>query len=374
MSVQGKFSTMSMADVIQWGRTAQRTGLLVARSDTKKEVRVSFRNGQIVFSSTNDPREIYGAFLVHLGLLTESDIDRAMAIQTSTGAMLASILVREKLITESQAISTLTQKMMEDLCDIFLWKDGEFAFQPKPFDSKGFLAIDLDPIRVVAEGVRRVDVWNRINAAVHPQSVFETAGTEIQRHPPLEDEAVARKVLAMVNGAHSVTDLMEFLPFSRYKIYRAIDELLDRKHLMRSELTSVGDREKRLVRKLEEARLSAEGGRWGEAMEILQVLSVANPGRKDLFDELLKVTEGLRRAIYEQNFVLSDVPVVTIGPDALAHLNLDPADGFILSRIDGRISVADILRITPIKELDGLRSFKRLLNSKVIDFPHRKRG
>jgi len=124
------------------GRTAQRTGLLVARSDTKKEVRVTFRNGQIVFSSTNDPREIYGAFLVHLGLLTESDIDQAMAIQKSTGAMLASA----------------------------------------------------------------------------------------------------------------------------------------------------------------------------------------------------------------------------------------PADGFILSRIDGRISVADILRITPVKELDGLHSFKRLLNSKVIDFPHRKRG
>jgi len=114
----------------------------VARSDTKKEVRVTFRNGQIVFSSTNDPREIYGAFLVHLGLLTESDIDQAMAIQKSTGAMLASA----------------------------------------------------------------------------------------------------------------------------------------------------------------------------------------------------------------------------------------PADGFILSRIDGRISVADILRITPVKELDGLHSFKRLLNSKVIDFPHRKRG
>lgn len=365
---------MSMADLIQWGRTAQRTGLLVARSDTKKEVRVTFRNGQIVFSATNDPREIYGAFLVHLGLLSKSDIDRAMAIQTSTGAMLASILVREKMITESQAIATLTQKMIEDLCDIFLWKDGEFAFQPTPFDGRGSLTIDLDPIRVVAEGVRRIDVWNRITAAVHAQSIFEPAGREFRPDPPLEDESVARKVLSLANGSDSVGDLMAALPFSRYKIYRAVDELLERKYLRRSDMTGIGDREKRVARKLEEASLAAAGGRWGEAMEILQGLSAANPGRKDIFDELLKVTEGLRQAIYEQNFVLADVPVVTIGPDALGHLNLEPADGFILSRIDGRISVAEILRITPVKELDGLRSIKRLLNSKVIDFPHRKRG
>jgi len=55
-------------------------------------------------------------------------------------------------------------------------------------------------------------------------------------------------------------------------------------------------------------------------------------------------------------------------------LSLSPADGFVVSRMDGRSSVAEILRISPLAELDALRSIKRLLGAKVIDFPSRLRA
>jgi hypothetical protein len=67
------------------------------------------------------------------------------------------------------------------------------------------------------------------------------------------------------------------------------------------------------------------------------------------------------------------VPLVAIGMDALQRLTLTPADGFVVSRIDGRLSVADVLRISSLSELDALRTFKRLLGAKVIDFPFRRR-
>jgi hypothetical protein len=83
------------------------------------------------------------------------------------------------------------------------------------------------------------------------------------------------------------------------------------------------------------------------------------------------VTDGFRASVYEHNFTLEDVPVVTIGPDALSHMNLAPVDAFLLSRIDGRISVRQIGRISPISEFEVLRTLKRLLAAKVIDFPRR---
>ncbi len=83
------------------------------------------------------------------------------------------------------------------------------------------------------------------------------------------------------------------------------------------------------------------------------------------------MTDGFRAWIYEHNFTLEDIPVVTIGPDALSHMNLAPVDAFLLSRIDGRISVRQIVRISPISEFEVLRTLKRLLSAKVIDFPKR---
>ncbi|MFN2239859.1 MAG: hypothetical protein ABR524_10750, partial [Thermoanaerobaculia bacterium] len=103
----------------------------------------------------------------------------------------------------------------------------------------------------------------------------------------------------------------------------------------------------------------------------LQGLIAAHPGQEDLVERLMRVAESFRESVYRENFSRGDVPVVTVGLEALSHLRLDQTDGFILSRIDGRLAVQEILRIVPVREFEALRSFKRLLDSKVIDFPLR---
>jgi len=371
VSVQGRFSTMSMADVIQWVRTAHRSGVLKLRDDAGKEIRVSFRDGRIVFSATNVKRETFSRYLVFLGLCLQDDVEEAIKVQEATGAMFASVLVRHGKLQESDAIATLTEKTMEDLCDTFLWKDGMFDFQLTSGGPRVSLPLGLDPIQIVAEGVRRVEIWNRITAYVHPKSCYERNEGSFPAGAGGEDERTARIVHSHIDGQKNVEDLLQLLPFSRYKIYRAVSELLERKVIHSGELTSVVDRDRRIRLKIEESRAAVGLGRWTEAMEILQGLTSANPGRSDIVEELLQVTDGFRRSIYEHNFVPSDVPVVTIGPDALSHLSLVPGDAFILSRIDGRLTVQQILRISPIGEFEALRTIKRLLNAKVIDFPRR---
>ena len=360
-----------MADVIQWARTAQRSGVLKLSDGSGKEIRVAFRDGRIVFSSNNARREAISRYLVFLGLCTQADLEEAIRVQEITGAQFVSVLVRSGKMTEQQAIDTLTEKTMEDLCDVFLWRDGSFDFVPTAGGKNASLAIGLDPIRVVSEGVRRVEVWNRINSIVHPRSYFEKTDAPFPEAATWEDERMARTIRSFLDGERSISELVEILPFSRYKIYRAVSELLEKRLIGSGEVTEVLDREQRTRAKLHEAEISVSQGKWTEAIEILHGLSTANPGRQDIMTRLLQVTDGFRRSVYEHNFDVNDIPVVTIGPDALSRLALDPSDGFILSRIDGRMSVQKILRISPQSEFEGLRALKRLLNAKVIDFPSR---
>ena len=361
-----------MADLIQWARTAQRTGILKLSDESKKEVQVTFKDGRIVYSRTNDAREKVGPYLLHRGLCNEADIDEAMAIQRTTGSMLASILVHAGKMTEKQALDVLAEKTVEDLCDIFLWSDGTFLFEPKPPSPSAALRINLDPILVVVEGVRRAEVWNRLTAFIHRNGFYEATDIPIDETLPWEDLAMAKRVHALLDGNIAVGEVIEKLPFSRYKIYRAVSELIEKANVRRSDVTGVVDREQRLRRKIEDSRAAAGSGRFTEAMEMLRGLADTNPGRQDLLDDLVAVTDDFRRAIYEHNFTLDDVPVITISSDAIPSMNLAPADAFVMSRIDGRMSVRSILKISPVPEFDGLRSFKRLLNAKVIDFPHRR--
>lgn len=375
LSLTGLFSTMSMPDLIQWVRTAQRTGVLTLESTSGARLEIAFRGGRVIFTSTNSRRENYSRYLVFRRYCTQEDIDEALDLQKRSGVMMAAILIRKGRLSEGDAIATLTEKTFEDICSVFLWAEGRFVFDPKRKPPASFLPIDVDPIEVVMEGVRRLDMWARMSASLHPRSTFET-----NEHPfpedsgdrEWEDRDLARLIRPMLVGEETIEGLIEQLPFSRFKIYQAVFELLDHRLIRPGDATSAGDREARLRGKVAEAERAAAEGRFTEAMGALQGLVAAHPGREDLVEKLVYVADSFRESVYRENFSRGDVPVVTVGLDALSHLRLEPTDGFILSRIDGRLAVHEILRIVPVREFEALRSFKRLLDSKVIDFPHRK--
>lgn len=120
---------------------------------------------------------------------------------------------------------------------------------------------------------------------------------------------MARNVFARIDANISVAELTERLPFSRFKIYRGISELLSQRLIHPTDITAVVDREKRLARKIDDARAAGAAGRWSEAMEILKGLIGANPGRPNIVQELVEVTRGFERSVYEHNFTKDDVPV-----------------------------------------------------------------
>ncbi|HVT04272.1 MAG TPA: DUF4388 domain-containing protein [Thermoanaerobaculia bacterium] len=372
VTIQGKFSTMSMADLIQWGRTAQRTGLLRVIDEKGKQIEVTFRDGRIIWSSTSELRHSYSSYLLFLGYCTGAEIAEALRASESAGVMLASALVHNRTLTREVAVSTLTEKTVEDLCDVFLWREGSFQFDPVLPNTKDSIVINLDPIRVVSEGVRRADVWSRITAAIHPTSFFEQGEEPFPSEGAWENAKVARHVFDLLDGSSNVHDIVLKLPFSRYQVYRAISEMLQRRVIVPGDVTSTVDRQQRIIRKIDEACRAANEARWTEALEMLQGLASAYPGRQEILHHLLRITDEFRQAIYEHNFILDDVPVVTIGPDAISHVNLDSSDAFVFSRIDGHLTVRRILKISPLTEAEGLRVFKRLLNAKVIDFPNRR--
>lgn len=287
---------------------------------------------------------------------------------------MAANLVRMGRLSEADANATLTEKTFEDICNVFLWPEGRFVFDPKRTPPASFLPIDVDPIEVVMEGVRRLDMWSQMSASLHPRSMFEANDRPFPENSGAtewEDRGLAQLVRPMLDGTETIEGLIGKLPFSRYKIYLAVFELAARGLIQPGDATNAGDREVRVRTKLLEAQNAAREGRFTEAMGVLQGLIAAHPGREDLVERLMRTAESFRESVYRENFSRGDVPVVTVGLEALSHLRLDQTDGFILSRIDGRLAVQEILRIVPVREFEALRSFKRLLDSKVIDFPHR---
>ena len=108
MSFGGDLHTFDVFDLLGWLMGRKRAGILqMTRRSTKK--RLAFRDGQVQWSSSNDPRETIGQALVREGLIQEEPLFRALLKQETAKdkRRLGEILIGDGLLTEPQLMKTL---------------------------------------------------------------------------------------------------------------------------------------------------------------------------------------------------------------------------------------------------------------------------
>src|SRR5512147_1563412 len=101
MGLSGSFKTMGLADLLQWLGHSQKTGTLLI-TGTEVEKSILFREGLVIATSSNDPREYLGQFLVNYGYITEEELRKAMDVQREFNMLLGQILIMIDAISEAE--------------------------------------------------------------------------------------------------------------------------------------------------------------------------------------------------------------------------------------------------------------------------------
>src|SRR5262245_60127961 len=161
MSLIGNLKTMPFADILQFLATNMGAGTLQVRKDEIVKM-IFFEKGRIISSSSSDPKDYLGHFLVSHGLITEDDLRNAMDVQRNSKMLLGKILVMGGKVPEDQMLKMLQLKAEETIFSLFLWDEGEFNFYKDEFINRLFIRISLDPQAMIFEGVLRRDEWLRI--------------------------------------------------------------------------------------------------------------------------------------------------------------------------------------------------------------------
>jgi hypothetical protein len=80
---------------------------------------------------------------------------------------------------------------------------------------------------------------------------------------------------------------------------------------------------------------------------------------------LIQAEDGFLNTIREDGLLASKVPVLARDPQAIGH-DLPPEQSYLLNVIDGRSDIQSIVWLTPLRELDCLRTLRRLLDSGIV--------
>jgi len=363
MGLTGNLRTMDLPEILQWISIGRKTGTLhLGRRSIQK--RIVFKEGVVYTSWSNDPRESLGQFLIRDGLVTEEQLFKALLLQEQEGRFLGAILVTEQILAEDELRQALRTKAVESIYDLFLWPEGQFEFKEGEFPE--LIHLEVPVTAVILEGVRRVDEWKRIRKIFPSASItFRVADPGYKPRDPAE-----RRALELVTSGKTLAEVSLELRRSEFDAASLLFDLHGRNVVAVDRVleAAVGADPVGAIKDLlalADERFRAK--RYDAALEAYEEVLGLDRLNQNAKKGLIAVTEARDRERALSTVKADKVPVLRMTLADLTRQDIDPQEGFVLSRINGQWDVRSILKLCPMPEEEALGIFLRLLERKVID-------
>jgi hypothetical protein len=373
MAIQGTLKTMNLTDLLQFLAAGRKSGTLKFDHD-KVTKQIYFKNGSIVGSKSNDPREYLGQLLLHYGKVDEIQLKIAREMQRTSGAKLGEVLVQQGFLTEAEVLEVLKIRTLDTIYDLFTWTDGEFEFYDEDPLPEDLLLIEVEPTNVIMEGIYRIDELARYRTLVpSDRSILELAAGWTSS---LKLGKEFRQVLFFVEKRMSVAEICYHMHASAFHVYgqlytlvsegvaRVTGELAEENPKFAAEVEDLPESVTEMVwsaqRKLETDPEAA--------LLIVQKALQQQPNNPEAQSLLPLAEEKFIKRVYEKDGISPrSVPQLRVSPTDLTTQQIDPQEGFVLSRINGSWDIQSILSICPFREADCLRMIKKLMERGIVE-------
>ena len=363
---------MSLTDLLQFLAAGRKSGTL--KFDQGKVTKqVYFKNGMIVGSKSNDPREYLGQVLLHYGKVDEDQLKAARELQRTSGAKLGEVLVQQGFLTDDEVLAILKTRTLDAIYDLFVWTEGDFEFYDEDSPPDDLPLVEVEPTNVIMEGIYRIDELARYKTLIpSDRSILElNAGWTSS----LKLGKEFRQVLYFVEKRMSVAEICYHMHASAFHVYgqlytlvsegvaRVSGELPEGSPAPVSEVEDLPESVTEMVwsaeRKLEQDPEAA--------LLIVQKALQQQPNNPEAQSLLPVAEEKYIKRVYETGGLSPrSVPQLLVSPAEMTNQQIDPQEGFVLSRINGSWDVQAILSVCPFREADCLRMIKGLMDRKII--------
>jgi antitoxin component HigA of HigAB toxin-antitoxin module len=163
--LQGDLSRVQLPDVLSFISMIRPSGKLVLRNGAMERTLV-WKDGDIVFATSNSPEDSLGLFLLRNGKITVQQYEeskRRVTPQVRHGKL----LVQMGAISPKDLWWGVKNQALDIIYTLFSWQSGTFAFVESMEEISGEkIVLSLNTSSVIMEGIRRLDESARIREKV----------------------------------------------------------------------------------------------------------------------------------------------------------------------------------------------------------------
>jgi len=223
--LEGDLSRVQLPDVLSFVSMIRVSGKLLLRQNSMERT-ILWKEGDIVFASSNSPEHSLGQFLLRNGKIDEEQYEESKRRVTAQ-------LRHGKLLVQMGAISPkdlwwgVKNQALEIIYTLFEWKDGTFTFYDSMEElSSERIVLQVNTSSVIMEGIRRLDESARINEKIpNLEIVFVKVPNVEPDFDDLEMSATEIQIYRNIDGKLTVRELIGRSDLTEFEVTRMLFQL-----------------------------------------------------------------------------------------------------------------------------------------------------
>jgi tetratricopeptide (TPR) repeat protein len=227
MAIKGSLSEASLPDVLQLLAMGGKTGCLSV-TNRRHLGHIFFDGGKICFASVVNRRDRIGDLLVRNGLVTHEAVAAAVDAQRlDPERRVGELLIESGAIEREPLEHFLRLQIEEAVYHLFTWSEGSFFFETGQRPDAGELVVAINAENVLLEGARRVDEWSVIEKKIPSLEMVFVLEDPNGLAAGLGLSGQQRRVLPLLDGRHSLAEVVDRLGLVEFEVGKAIFALLE---------------------------------------------------------------------------------------------------------------------------------------------------
>jgi len=225
MALQGNLRDFSATEILQLLGAQKKTGCLTLEWNTERGL-VYVQEGRIVSTrrpgmTKDDP--LLG-FLRGIHRLSDEQYHGILTIQRESNRDLEDLLLNGRYLDAEELAAYIDRQILDDLMRLTRWESGSYRFDPNNRWTNPPL-VQLNIEGALIEAARRVDEQKRyVSVFKDPHQLLGVRDLPNPEEPLSEEE---RELFGIIDGRHSVAEVVEAAPLSEYEAYEALHRMLE---------------------------------------------------------------------------------------------------------------------------------------------------
>ncbi len=368
MAQSGNIKSRPLAELLQSYSLSRKSGTLRILTH-EHSYQLSIFKGVLVAVSTSEPARKIGQYLISRGFLDEASLRDALEEQEVLGnRRLGEILAAHGVLSPQQMDQALRQRAEEIVADLFLLEEGAYHFDDRAVFPEELVELDIDLDSLVLEGLRRKEEWARLRRILGGDGMRIRACPRETAAGPDRRTAFQEWLLELLETDTSIGEVVIRSRRSAFEVYLELHRLLQagRLEVVTSRASRRASPEVLDLKQFEEAvRAFARARDYIRAWRHLRGLQsqLVDP---PWLGELRAWLEKDEADFLEQRYSEQSVPTLAVDMAQIRREELDPKEGFLLSRLGEGMNLKTLCQVMPLAKVEILRLLHSLERRGIV--------